>query len=71
MMTDFRSVDLVLDGGNVVAAVNKVILTDKIFAENAAKSERQIRQLLEEASRRSASLSRSRRTIPLATQTVL
>jgi agmatine deiminase len=47
-MTDCRNVELVLDGGNVVPAVNKVILTDKIFKENSARSEKEIRRLLEQ-----------------------
>ncbi len=48
-MTNCRSLDLVLDGGNVVAAVTKVILTDKIFEENPARSEKEVRRVLEEA----------------------
>src|SRR5438309_653913 len=48
-MTNCRSVDLVLDAGNLVPAVNKVILTDKIFKENPAKSRKEVRRVLEEA----------------------
>ena len=48
-MKKCRSVDLVLDGGNVVAAVNKVMLTDKVFEENPALSSREVRRVLEEA----------------------
>jgi len=47
-MTNCRSVNLVLDGGNVVAAVNKVILTDKVFKENSAMSSKEVRRVLEE-----------------------
>lgn len=49
MMTKCRSVDLVLHGGNVVPAVNKVILTDKILKENPAKSRKEVRRVLEKA----------------------
>jgi agmatine deiminase len=48
-MKQCRSVALVLDGGNVVAAVNKVILTDKVVEENSAMNSREVRRVLEEA----------------------
>ena len=48
-MTNCRNVDLVLDAGNVVPAENKVILTDKVFKENPAKSRKEVRRLLEES----------------------
>ena len=48
-MTNCRNVDLVLDAGNVVSAVNKIILTDKVFKENPAKSRKEVRRILEEA----------------------
>jgi agmatine deiminase len=44
-----RSVRLVVDGGNVVPARNKVILTDKVFEENPAMSRKEVRRVLEEA----------------------
>jgi agmatine deiminase len=47
-MTHCRAVDLVLDAGNVVAAVNKVIVTDKVFEANPDKSEEQVRGVLED-----------------------
>jgi agmatine deiminase len=46
-MTNCRSVDLVLDGGNVVPAASKVIVTDKIFKENSARSRKGTLELLE------------------------
>jgi agmatine deiminase len=49
MMINCQGVDLVLDGGNVVPAMNKVILTHKIFEENPAKTEKQVRRVLQEA----------------------
>ena len=48
-MTNCRNVDLVIDGGNVVSAVNRVILTDKIFKENPGKSRKEVRRVLKEA----------------------
>jgi agmatine deiminase len=48
-MTNCRSVDLVLDGGNLVPAVSKVILTDKVFEENPAMGKKEIREVLEQA----------------------
>jgi agmatine deiminase len=47
-MTNYRKVDLVLDGGNVVAAEKRVILTDKIYKENPGRTASQIVDLLEE-----------------------
>jgi agmatine deiminase len=44
-----RSVKLVLDGGNVVPARHKVILTDKVFEENPALSSKEVRRVLDEA----------------------
>ena len=46
-MTDYRQVDLVLDGGNVVAAEKRVILTDKVYKENPGRTKGEIRTLLE------------------------
>ena len=48
-MTNYRRIDLVLDAGNVAMAVNKVILTDKVFKENPAKSRNVVLHILEEA----------------------
>ena len=45
------SLDLVLDGGNVVKCGNKIVMTDKVFVENKDKSHSKVRQLLEEAFR--------------------
>ena len=41
--------DLILDGGNVVKCLDKVIMTEKVFFENKDKSQSVIRQMLEEA----------------------
>lgn len=39
---------IILDGGNVITANNKVILTDKIFSENSGYSRSELTQMLEE-----------------------
>ncbi len=41
--------DLVIDGGNVVVCGDKVVMTEKVFAENNDKSPEEVRQLLKEA----------------------
>lgn len=41
--------DLVIDGGNVVICGNKVVMTEKVFAENKDKSPDEIRQLIKAA----------------------
>lgn len=41
--------DLVIDGGNVVICGDKVVMTEKVFAENKYKSPDEVRQLLKEA----------------------
>jgi agmatine deiminase len=48
-MANCRTVGLVLDGGNVVAATSKVILTDKVFQENPARSKKDVCRVLQEA----------------------
>lgn len=48
-MKKCRSVDLVLDGGNIVPAADKVILTDKVFEENPAMTTKEVRRVLEES----------------------
>ena len=45
------SLDLVLDGGNVVKCGNKIVMTDKVFVENKDKSAAEVQRLLEEAFR--------------------
>jgi agmatine/peptidylarginine deiminase len=45
------SLDLVLDGGNVVKCGNKIVMTDKVFVENKDKSATEVQRLLEEAFR--------------------
>jgi agmatine/peptidylarginine deiminase len=47
-MHDYRQEPIVLDGGNVVASRNKVILTDKVFKENPSIERPRLRQRLEE-----------------------
>jgi agmatine deiminase len=42
-----RGSDINLDGGNVVAARDKVILTEKVFGENAGRSRAELRRELE------------------------
>jgi agmatine deiminase len=48
-MTDYRRVPLVLDGGNVVASTNRVILTEQVFKENPDRTVHEVRRILEEA----------------------
>ena len=38
--------DLVIDGGNVVICGDKVVMTEKVFAENKGKSPDEVRELL-------------------------
>ena len=45
------SLDLVLDGGNVVKCGNKIVMTDKVFLENKDKFATEVQRLLEEAFR--------------------
>ena len=45
------SLDLVLDGGNVVKCGNKIVMTDKVLLENKDKSPEEVQRLLEEAFR--------------------
>ena len=47
-MHDYRQEPIVLDGGNVVASRNKVILTDKVYKENPSIERPRLRQRLEE-----------------------
>jgi agmatine deiminase len=47
-MRDCRRERIVLDGGNVVASRNRVVLTDKIFKENPKITPPRLRQRLEE-----------------------
>lgn len=41
--------DLIIDGGNVVKCLDKVIMTDKVFYENNDKSRNEVHRLLEES----------------------
>ena len=43
------TLDLVVDGGNVVKCGNKIVMTEKVFFENRDKSRDEVRRLLEEA----------------------
>ena len=43
------SLDLVLDGGNVVKCGDKIVMTDKVFLENKEKPRNEVQRLLEEA----------------------
>ena len=43
------SLDLVLDGGNIVKCDDKIIMTEKVFAENKDKKRNEVIRLLEEA----------------------
>ena len=49
IMTGYRKVPLIIDGGNVVASEKRVILTDKIYRENRDRSRSEIRAMLEKA----------------------
>ena len=44
-----KYLDLTIDGGNVVICGDKVVMTEKVFAENKDKSPDEVRQLLKEA----------------------
>lgn len=46
---DVQFLDLVIDGGNVVICGDKVVMTEKVFAENKDKTSDEVRQLLKEA----------------------
>lgn len=48
-MHDYRREPIVLDGGNVVASRNKVILTDKIYKDNPCVERPRLRRRLEAA----------------------
>ena len=43
------TLDLVLDGGNVVKCGNKIVMTEKVFVENEEKSRNEVQRFLEEA----------------------
>lgn len=43
------TLDLVVDGGNVVKCGNKIVMTEKVFFENRDKSRGEVRRLLEKA----------------------
>jgi agmatine deiminase len=45
-MTKYRNMPLVVDGGNIVSAVSKVILTNKFYRENPGRNWREIRRML-------------------------
>jgi len=42
-------IDLVVDGGNVVKCYDKVVMTEKVFAENKDKTRSEVERLLREA----------------------
>lgn len=46
---DVFSLDLVIDGGNVVKCGDKIVMTDKVFEENSDKSHLDILNMLENA----------------------
>jgi agmatine deiminase len=48
-ITKCRKVGLVVDRGNIVSAVSKVILTNKVYKENPGKNWREIRRVLEDS----------------------
>lgn len=43
------TLDLILDGGNVVKCGNKIVMTEKVFVENKEMSRNEVQRLLEEA----------------------
>lgn len=43
------TLDLVVDGGNVVKCGDKIVMTEKVFFENKDKSREEVQRLLEEA----------------------
>lgn len=44
MKLNFKTTSLIIDGGNIVKAGNKVIMTEKVFAENSNISEKWLKQ---------------------------
>jgi agmatine deiminase len=48
-MRKYRKARLVVDGGNIVSAVSRAILTDKVYTENSGRNRREIRRMLEDA----------------------
>ena len=42
-----HTIDIVLDGGNVIKTLDKVIMTDKVFVENKSKSQTEVIDTLE------------------------
>ena len=51
LLPQSSTIDLVLDGGNVVKCGNKIVMTDKVFVENKNKTPQEVRCLFEEAFR--------------------
>lgn len=49
--SEIISLDLVIDGGNVVKCGDKIVMTDKVFEENSDKSHLDILNMLEKAFR--------------------
>lgn len=51
LLPQSSTIDLVLDGGNVVKCGDKIVMTDKVFVENKDKSNVEVQRMLEEAFR--------------------
>ena len=49
VLQDVVTIDLVLDGGNVVKCGNTIVMTEKIFAENRDKSINEVDRILKDA----------------------
>ncbi len=44
-----RQIDLIVDGGNIVKSKNKVIMTEKVFAENTNREKKSVTMMLKKA----------------------
>lgn len=44
-----RQIDLIVDGGNIVKSKNKVIMTEKVFAENKNREKKSVTAMLKKA----------------------
>ena len=49
VLQDVVTIDLVLDGGNVVKCGNTIVMTEKVFAENRDKSINEVDRILKDA----------------------
>ena len=65
------TIDLVVDGGNVVKCGDAVVMTEKVFAENKDKTRAEVERILKDAFRCDILFCRGTEKKPLATATAL